>query len=112
MATLAEFYGWKPLKTEAIEVKSKYGITSDFHLDRKGYFQIFNSTFFCIYISFAKKSALIQWRGKEWKRQREENFIRLHGMTSEEAQKPENQHLFVANTCIINKELQEAGLLE
>lgn len=38
----------------------------------------------------------LQVRDQEWERQRDEHFVNLHGMTREEAMKPENSHLFVA----------------
>jgi hypothetical protein len=80
--TLAEKEGWIRPKLPTKEVKSRFGITSDFCLSDKGYKHVAFITFFAIYRKGWK--FLIQWRGKEWKRQRSEDFYRLKGCTEEE----------------------------
>ncbi|WP_028316602.1 hypothetical protein [Desulfatibacillum aliphaticivorans] len=77
--TLAEKTGATRPAPETMNVKT-YGMglfTDDFCLADKGWEHAFALPFLAVY----KKNGrtLIQVRGREWKRQRAEDFKRLHG---------------------------------
>lgn len=79
--TKAEKEGRGRPKPKSMVVKSRLGITTDFCLSDKGYQHVLGLDFLLFSFAVYRKGwrPIIQWRGKEWRRQREEDYVRLHG---------------------------------
>lgn len=41
----------------------------------------------------------IRYRGRQWRDNRNQFSLKIHGMSWEDTHKPENRHLFVARPC-------------
>jgi hypothetical protein len=69
-------------------------VKQEFKLD--GYSHLFSIPFIPCSIYHNGLRVIVNYRGKEFKRKRDEYMIERFGMTWDEAHKPENANLFVA----------------
>ncbi|NTU98620.1 hypothetical protein HGA64_01260 [Candidatus Falkowbacteria bacterium] len=86
-------------------------LTSDFELISKGFYQVIQLGIIPFAIYRKDRKILIQFRRKEWRRQREENFVKLNGMTYTESRQLSHA-AFIEMVNRHQQKLESVGLLQ